>query len=30
MSTGYAQKILFFFRRKCGDYHKKTHHHYKA
>ncbi len=26
----YAQKILFFFCRKCGDYHEKTHPHYKA
>jgi hypothetical protein len=26
----YAQKILFFFYRKCGDYHEKTHPHYKA
>jgi hypothetical protein len=25
MGTGYAQKILFFFCRKCGDYHEKTH-----
>jgi hypothetical protein len=23
----YAQKILFFFCRKCGDYHEKTHPH---
>ena len=30
MSSGYAQKILFFFCRKCGDYHEKTHPHYKA
>lgn len=29
-SKGYAQKILFFFCRKCGDYHEKTHPHYKA
>ena len=26
----YAQKILFFFCRKCGDYHEKTHPHYRA
>ena len=26
----YAQKLLFFFCRKCGDYHEKTHPHYKA
>ncbi len=30
MSSPYAQKILFFFCRKCGDYHEKTHPHYKA
>jgi hypothetical protein len=30
MSSGYAQKILIFFCRKCGDYHEKTHPHYKA
>ena len=30
MSSGYAQKILFFYCRKCGDYHEKTHPHYKA
>jgi hypothetical protein len=30
MSSGYAQKILFFFCRKCVDYHEKTHPHYKA
>jgi hypothetical protein len=29
ISSGYAQKILFFFCRKCGDYHEKTHPHYK-
>jgi hypothetical protein len=26
----YAQKILFFFCRPCGDYHEKTHPHYRA
>jgi len=26
----YAQKILFFFCRKCGEYHEKTHPHYRA
>ncbi len=30
MPTKYAQKILFFFCRKCGDYHEKTHPHYRA
>ena len=30
MGSPYAQKILFFFCRKCGDYHEKTHPHYKA
>src|SRR5216683_186875 len=30
MSSPYAQKILFFLCRKCGDYHEKTHPHYKA
>jgi hypothetical protein len=30
MSSGYAQKILFFFCRKCGDYHEKTHPPYRA
>jgi len=28
--TKYAQKILFFFCRPCGDYHEKTHPHYRA
>jgi hypothetical protein len=26
--TKYAQPILFFFCRPCGDYHEKTHPHY--
>jgi len=26
----YAQKILFFFCRPCGEYHEKTHPHYRA
>ena len=26
----YGQKILFFFCRPCGDYHLKTHPHYRA
>ena len=26
----YAQKILFFFCRKYGEYHEKTHLHYRA
>jgi hypothetical protein len=26
----YAQPILFFFCRPCGDYHEKTHPHYRA
>ena len=26
----YAQPILFFFCRPCGDYHEKTHPHYAA
>ena len=26
----YAQPILFFFCRKCGGYHEKTHPHYRA
>jgi hypothetical protein len=26
----YAQKILFFFCRPCGDYHEKTHPHYRG
>ena len=26
----YAQKILFFFCRPCGEYHEKTHLHYRA
>ena len=26
----YGQKILFFFCRPCGDYHHKTHPHYRA
>jgi hypothetical protein len=30
MGGRYAQKILFFFCRKCSDYHEKTHPHYKA
>jgi hypothetical protein len=30
MSGKYAQKILFFFCRPCGDYHEKTHPHYRA
>jgi hypothetical protein len=28
MGSRYAQKILFFFCRKCGEYHEKTHPHY--
>jgi sRNA-binding protein len=28
MPTKYAQPILFFFCRPCGDYHSKTHPHY--
>jgi hypothetical protein len=30
MAGKYAQKILFFFCRPCGDYHEKTHPHYRA
>jgi hypothetical protein len=30
MGSKYAQKILFFFCRPCGDYHEKTHPHYRA
>jgi len=30
MGSPYAQKILHFFCRKCGEYHEKTHPHYKA
>ena len=30
MGSRYAQKILFFFCRRCGVYHEKTHPHYKA
>jgi hypothetical protein len=26
----YAQPILFFFCRPCGEYHPKTHPHYRA
>jgi hypothetical protein len=26
--TKYAQEILFFFCRPCGEYHEKTHPHY--
>jgi hypothetical protein len=26
----YGQPILFFFCRPCGDYHEKTHPHYRA
>jgi hypothetical protein len=26
----YAQPILFFFCRPCGDYHEKAHPHYRA
>jgi hypothetical protein len=26
----HAQKILFFFCRPCGEYHEKTHPHYRA
>ncbi len=26
----YGQKILFFFCRPCGEYHEKTHPHYRA
>jgi hypothetical protein len=26
----YAQKILFFFCRPCGEYHEKTHPHYRS
>ncbi len=26
----YAQPILFFFCRPCGDYHEKIHPHYRA
>jgi hypothetical protein len=26
----YRQKILFFFCRPCGEYHEKTHPHYRA
>jgi hypothetical protein len=26
---GYAQPILFFFCRPCGEYHEKTHRHYR-
>jgi hypothetical protein len=28
--TKYGQKILFFFCRPCGEYHLKTHPHYRA
>jgi hypothetical protein len=30
MTKAYAQPILFFFCRPCGDYHAKTHPHYRA
>jgi hypothetical protein len=30
MATKYAQPILFFFCRPCGEYHEKTHPHYRA
>jgi hypothetical protein len=30
MSAKYGQKILFFFCRPCGEYHEKTHPHYRA
>src|ERR1700722_1852931 len=30
LMSKYAQPILFFFCRPCGDYHKKTHPHYAA
>ena len=30
MGSPYAQKILFFFCRPCGDYHEKTHPHYRS
>jgi|GEM_PF-6724729 hypothetical protein len=30
MPGKYAQKILFFFCRPCGEYHEKTHPHYAA
>jgi hypothetical protein len=30
MGSPYAQPILFFFCRPCGDYHEKTHPHYRA
>jgi hypothetical protein len=28
--TKYAQKIIHFFCRPCGEYHLKTHPHYRA
>ncbi|MGH8011566.1 MAG: hypothetical protein ACREQ4_03565 [Candidatus Binataceae bacterium] len=28
MSSRYAQPILYFFCRPCGEYHEKTHPHY--
>jgi hypothetical protein len=30
MGAKYAQPILFFFCRPCGEYHEKTHPHYRA
>jgi len=30
MGSPYAQKILFFFCRKCGEYEEKTSPHYRA
>jgi hypothetical protein len=30
MGSPYAQPILFFFCRPCGDYHEKTHPHYRS
>jgi hypothetical protein len=30
MAGRYAQPILFFFCRRCSQYHEKTHPHYKA
>ena len=30
MRSKYAQKILFFFCRPCGEYHLKTDPHYRA
>ncbi len=30
MAKKFGQKITHFFCRKCGEYHEKTHPHYKA